>query len=173
MTPKGAPKRKKRIFCAQNRCLRSKSFFTKKWENERKSAKRVKVGFKIPKKALATEGFSRWAQNDRLRSKKVPIFAKFRTFASKTRFGRFLRFGPQKERKSISGDFWLQKRAQKLMFSTVWRSARKRWNFGKKLFSGDEKTKKMFLLARHKNMRSCQKMKKHFHSLSPEAQNPW
>ena len=59
----------------------------------------VKMGFKTPKKALATEGFSRWAQNDRLRSKKVPIFAKFRTFASKTRFGRFLRFGAQKERK--------------------------------------------------------------------------
>ena len=45
------------------------------------------MGFKTPKKALATEGFSRWAQNDRLRSKKSPIFAKFRTFASKTLFG--------------------------------------------------------------------------------------
>ena len=100
------------------------------------------------------------AQNDRLRSKKVPIFAKFRTFASKTRFGCFLRFGPQKERKSILGDFWLRKRAQKLMFSTVWRSVRKRRIFAKKLFSGEEKIKKMFLLARHRNVSSCQKMKK-------------
>ena len=104
------------------------------------------MGFKTPKKALATEGFSRLAQNDRLRSEKVPLFAKFRPFVSKTRFGRFLRFGPQKERKSILGDFWLQKRAQKLMFSTVWRSVRKRWIFAKKLFSGEEKSKKSFYL---------------------------
>ena len=67
------------------------------------------MGFKTPKKALATEGFSRLAQNDRLRSEKVPIFAKFRTFASKTRFGRFLRFGPQKERKIDFGRLWAPK----------------------------------------------------------------
>ena len=55
------------------------------------------MGFKTPKKALATERFSRWAQNERLPSKKASIFAKFRTFASKTGVGRFLRFGPQKK----------------------------------------------------------------------------
>ena len=57
------------------------------------------MGFKTPKKALATEGFARWAQNEHLRSIKTPIFAKFRTFAPKTRFGRFLPFWAQKERK--------------------------------------------------------------------------
>ena len=39
----------------------------------------VKMGFKTPKKALSTEGFARWAQNERLRSKKAPIYAKFRS----------------------------------------------------------------------------------------------
>ena len=57
MTPKGAPKRKKTLFYAQNRFLRSKSLFTKKCGNERKSAKRVKIGFRIPKKALSTARF--------------------------------------------------------------------------------------------------------------------
>ena len=141
-------------FCAQNH------FFTEKWENERKSAKRVKMGFKTPKKALSTEGFARWAQNEHLRSIKTPIFAKFRTFAPKTRFGRFVQFWAQKERKSILGDFWLQKRAQMLMFYTVWRSGWKRWFFVKKLLFGEEKTIKKLFLARHKNMKSCQKMKK-------------
>jgi len=86
-------------FCAQNH------FFTNKCENERKCAKRVKMGFRIPKKALSTEGLAPWAPNERLRGQKTPIFAKFRTFAPKTRFGRFLPFWAPKERKIDLGRF--------------------------------------------------------------------
>ena len=69
--------------------LSSKSFFTEKLANERQSAKRVKMGFKTPKKALSTEMFARWAQNEHLRNTKTPISAKFRTFAPKTRLALF------------------------------------------------------------------------------------
>ena len=93
-------------------------------------------------------------------AKKTNVFAKFCTWAPKTRFERFLPFWAQKERKSILGDFWLQKRAQMLMFSTVWRSGWKRWFFVKKLLFGEEKTIKSLFLAQHENMKSCQKMKK-------------
>ena len=93
-------------------------------------------------------------------AKKHPFLQNFALLRPERVLGAFCGLDRKKSDKSILGDFWLQKRAQKLMFSTVWRSARKRWNFGKKLFSGEEKTKKMFLLARHKNMRLCQKMKK-------------
>ena len=62
-----------------------------------------------------------------------------------------------KERKSILGYFWLQKRAQMLMFSTVWRSGWKRWIFVKKLLFGVERTIKKLFLARHKNIELYQK----------------
>ena len=78
----------KTTFCRQNRFLKEEE----KLENERKSVKKVKMGFKITRKALSTEGFARWAQNERPRGEKTLIFAKFRTLAPKTRFGRFLLF---------------------------------------------------------------------------------
>jgi len=48
--------------------------------------KGVEMGFKIPRKTLSTEGFARWAQNERPRGEKTLIFAKFCTLAPKTRF---------------------------------------------------------------------------------------
>ena len=92
MTPKGAPKRKKRFFTLKTAFCAQNHFFTKKCGNERKSAKRVKMGFRIPKKALSTEGLAPWAQNERLRGPKTQNFAKNRTLAPKTRSGRFLPF---------------------------------------------------------------------------------
>ena len=52
-----------------------------------------------------------------------------------------------KSGKSAFGRFGLQKRAQNLTLSTVWRSVRKRYIFVKKLLFGKEKTKKTLLLA--------------------------
>ena len=93
-------------------------------------------------------------------AKKYPFLQNFALLRPKRVLGAFCGLERKNGEESISGDFWLQKRAQNLMFSTVWRSARKRLNFAKKLFFGEEKTAKRFLLARHKNMKSCEKMKK-------------
>ena len=92
MTQKGAPKRKKITFWRTKPVFALKITFLRKSEKMSENAKRVEMGFKTPKKALSTEGFARWAQNEHLRSIKTPISAKFRTFAPKTRFGRFVKF---------------------------------------------------------------------------------
>ena len=126
MTPKGAPKRKKSIFCAKNLFCAQNYFFYPKCKNERKTAKRVKMGFRIPKKALSRATFAPWAQNERLRSQKTQLFAQNALLRPKRVLGAFWRFGRKKSEKSILGDFWLQKRAQNLTFFTVWRSGRKR-----------------------------------------------
>ena len=68
--------------------------------------------------------------------------------------GAFYRSGRKKSEKSILGDFWLQKRAQMLMFYTVWRTGWKRGIFVKKLLFGEEKIIKSSFLAQHKNMKS-------------------
>ena len=47
------------------------------------------MGFKTPKKALATEGFSRLAQNDRLRSEKVQFLQNFALLRPKRVLGAF------------------------------------------------------------------------------------
>jgi len=87
------PQNAKKQFCAPKTAfLAQNRFLSKKCENERQSQKMMKFGFKIPRKALSTEGLAPWVQNDRFRCQKTLIFAKFRTFAPKTRFGRFLSF---------------------------------------------------------------------------------
>ena len=58
--PEMPPKKEKSLFCAENRFFASKPFLRKKYEFERKSAKRVKRGSKTPKKALVTVWFTRW-----------------------------------------------------------------------------------------------------------------
>ena len=118
------------------------------------------MGFRIPKKALSTEGLAPWAQNERLRSQKTPIFAKFRTFAPKTRFGRFLPFGAQKERKIDLGRFLAPKTCPDAYVFHCLALGVKKMIFVKKLLFGEEKTIKKLFLAQHKNMKSCQKMKK-------------
>ena len=93
-------------------------------------------------------------------AKKYPFLQNFALLRPKRVLGAFCSFDRKKSGKSILDDFWLQKRAQNLMFSTVLRSGRKRWNFAKKLLFGEGKSIKKLFLARHKNMKSCQKLKK-------------
>ena len=78
--------------------------------------KRVKMGFKIPRKALSTEGFARWAQNERPRGEKRLFLQNSALLHPKRVLGAFCRFDRQKSEKTILGDFGLQKRAQMLIF---------------------------------------------------------
>ena len=79
-----------------------------------KSAKKVEMGFKIPEKALSRATFAPWAQNERPRSQKKHNFLQKKMhFCAQNALGVLF---------AVVGDFWLQKRAQMLMFSTVWRS---------------------------------------------------
>ena len=90
--PKMRSKTQKSAFLRPKPLLAQKSFLSKKCETERKSAKRVKMGSKTPRKALATVRLARRGRNRRFRRQKPLIFVKFRTFAPKTRFRRTFPF---------------------------------------------------------------------------------
>ena len=109
MTRNLPPKRKKRFFCAQNHFLAPNNFLSKKLGNDRKSAKRVNLGSKTPRKALATVGLARWERKWRFRHPKNALFRIFRTFAPKTRFCRTFPLLAQKAQNPCFGRILEQK----------------------------------------------------------------
>ena len=107
------------------------------------------MGFKILKKALSRATFAPWAQNERPRSQKTQLFAAKRTFAPKTRLGRFLRFWAQKERKIVFGRFLAPKTCPDAYVFHCLALGVKKMIFVQKVLFGEERMIKMLFLAQH------------------------
>lgn len=128
--PKRCPKTQKCAF------WRSKPVFALKiafwWKNEKMSGKVRKVwkwASKHLKKHCLQKGLRDGRKMNASGAKKYPFLQNFALLRPKRVLGAFCSFDRKKSGKSILDDFWLQKRAQNLMFSTVLRLERKWWFF--------------------------------------------
>ena len=161
--PKRCPKTQKCAF------WRSKPVFAAKiafWRENEKMSGKMRKGWKWASKHVKKHCLQKGLRDGRKMNasgaKKYPILKNSALLRPKRVLGAFCSSGRKKSSKSILDYFWLPKRTQNLMFSTVLRTWRKRWSFAKKLLFEEGKSIKRLFLARHKNMKSCQKLKTWF-----------
>ena len=114
------------------------------------------MGFRIPKKALSTEGLARWVQNERLRGQKRKFLQISALWRPKRDLGAFCCF----ERKKSENRSWAifgSKNVPRCLCFPLFGARGEKDDFCEQLLFGVEKTIRKLFLARHKKHNIVQK----------------
>ena len=131
------------------------------------------MGFKIPRKALSTEGLARWAQNERLRGRKTLFFAKICTLAPKNAFWPLFAVLSAKRAEIDLGRLLAPKTCPEPYVFHCFALGAKKTKFCYKVVVRRKKiNEEVIPCATQKHEIMLKIEKSDFHSLSPEAQNP-